>query len=388
LDSAEITPTPVNSDPENGRVASIFAGDAYTPFGEEWYKITVTSASSATVEPIGLGRFVENRSEIQGTVVASAGHNSWFNYFAVYNGTDTYLMKYGSWLNPGETNTKRWEFASHMHGAITKWEGRRAHSMLVSRILDVGTVGNPRLLVGMDNGTFEIITLPLYVPSPLGDSSCLFVTEGSFTLGIDDGGFGANDKSYHRAALLGANLSDAHGARVSYALDGDETFVDFEQDFTVNGGSVTFPESAQGKLIQPKITLFSDGDTETPQVNSLLLFAQVREFTDADGNPAFRRRRKLVLSTEDWTVNRQGLSDQLLNAQRLRDGIQQIAAAPSATIILSDGKSREISVLAWTEGLVIGPGGQERYGITLEYLESALASGADAGGPPDPGWGP
>lgn len=385
---ADITPMQVEPDDENGRSAFIFDSDIYAPFGEEWWKITITSSTTANIVSTGLGRFVENTTNIKGPVVAGVAHNNWFAYFVIWNGTDSYLMKLGSWANPGETSTHLWEFRNQIHGSIGHISNRQVRSAVISEISGTGTLSNPRLFLGLDNGTLRVIVLPLKTPSPLADTNCRFVASGSLTLGIDDAGFGANDKSYHRAALLGEDLTDDTYAILSYALDGRDVFNEFSGRFTSNGASLTFPEEAQGKLIQPKVSLYSDANTETPQVNTLLLFAQVREFTDEDGNPAFRRKRRIYISCEDWTVLNDGTSDKVQNARRLREGMQQIAAAPSCSLYLRDGVKRTISVLAWSEGLVIGPGGQERYAITLDYLESALATGPDASGPPDPQWGP
>ncbi len=391
LGGAEVTPTPTIASDDNGRTAALFGGSVYATFGGEWYQITPTSSSTATVEAVGLGRMVENLSSIKGANVASAGHNSWFNYFTIYNGTDTYLWKLGSWLNPNETSTHRFEFANHLHGSIAKWASRRAYSMLVSSISGSGTVGNPRLLIGMDNGTFRIITLPIYTPSPLADSSCRFQTSGSMQLGIDDAGFAANEKNYHRATVIGPDLTTAKTASLDYDLDGSGTYTALAGTFTRTGSSVTFPEDVetQGHQIQLRLDLASNANTATPQVDEVQLHAQVLGPTDESGNPGFVRDRTLTILCNDGILNNKGKHITEWTGQQLRDRLQGFVARAECTLILQDGVRRACSISGYHEGETYGRNGERRQVVHLKLTETTLATQANAvAGQLDPGWGP
>jgi hypothetical protein len=115
--------------PRNGVNAQPWLSRLWFGYGDSYYWLD----NSGALIPTGPNLLVENNSEVQGEVMAFAGHASWFGYYGVWNATAnaSFLVKHGTWMNPDEADTANYQFFEVPNGALKRWDGKQILSLYV-----------------------------------------------------------------------------------------------------------------------------------------------------------------------------------------------------------------------------------------------------------------
>jgi hypothetical protein len=211
----ELFPTLRNKiSPLNGRNAAVWMNRMWFSFQDDVYTID----TNGMIEPDGLERMLENVSEVRGRLVASAGHNTWFNYELYYNSYTgkSYLVKHGTWIeNPDQQGSIH--FTDSHHGSLAEWS-KQATCMQV--MPNLGLNGNDRLYVGFADGTLEWCVLPLSSPNPANDVACEYTAQDSYVyLPIHHANFQADNKFWRGISIPGPHITATEYAVIEYKHD-------------------------------------------------------------------------------------------------------------------------------------------------------------------------
>ena len=385
----------------NGVGATTWSGDMYIPLFDQWCMVSLggtADEASAVVEPVGPGRMIENMSPVRGQVMCSAGHADWFNYFCIYNGTDSHLCKLGSWVNPEEASQSQsqdWVFTKNTHGSLAKFAGKQATAMLISDVGGngsgaLGTGGNARLYIGFSDGTITWLTLPRYSPFPPEDSACLF-QKGGVTAGEPvcfvafprhDWGFASNPKVYRGATVAGGLLDSTNKAYVFYTVDssgnGPPAYAgEIANAYTTSAMRQTFPTAANntsptGHALDVALGLQgASNGTSTPIIEGLYIHEALY--------PTAVYEYLMTVICEDNYPRRDGQPD-WKSGRQIRTAIRSCIARMSqgeVPLELPDGSTVMVSVI---DGSEMGDSGadatQSRFeaDVNLTAVQTVLMS--------------
>lgn len=211
----ELFPTLRNKQtPTNGLNAAVWMNRMWFSFQDDVYTIDV----NGQIQPDGLERMLENVSDVRGRLVATAGHNTWFNYevyYNVYTGA-SYLVKHGTWVESPNAEASI-HFTDSHHGSLAEWQ-KQATCMQI--LPNLHPTGNDRLYVGFANGTVEWCVLPRSTPNPANDLNCEFTGLDSIVyLPVHHANFQADNKFWRGISVPGPHITATEYVQVDYRYD-------------------------------------------------------------------------------------------------------------------------------------------------------------------------
>lgn len=203
---------------DNGVNAAAWLDSIFLPYRDGFYRLN----ADGSLKPIGTEQLLDNGSEVQGRIVAFAGHNTWFGYCGMYNpsNTSSYVTKFGGWIEDSETINENSRSILSMkevyHGALKKFINRQ---VTLTQVISIPGA-NDRLYVGFADGGIAWCFLPTSGPNPANDSTCDYCDEdGEVNLPQHHANFQADIKEYHGFAVFGAHMSPTSWAEVYYTTD-------------------------------------------------------------------------------------------------------------------------------------------------------------------------
>lgn len=340
--TGELTPNrTVPQSADNGRTARRWLNAIYTPFGTGWYRIN----PDGSIESVGTERLVENTSPIKGSVTAQVGWSSWHQFFAVYDGSTSYLMKYGAWTSPEVAGGANSQLVPVIHGALESWAKK-------ATAFDISTrgepTGNPRQYIGFGDGYLTYAVLPNSTPYAPGDPNCRFRASGYTVLPNHTMDFQADTKLYQDLTAYGPVLDLHRRVTAQFKLEDSTGWRDLEGVITENGELLPFPEGTSGTWVELLIGLERDAAdaTLTPVIEGTALHEQLR--------PAFIEQIDLVAKTGPRLVLNNGHPTRVSGDTLLRQLRDLIAYSDSITATLPDGSRHTVAVTTVTDRLLPG----------------------------------
>lgn len=344
LEVTDLTPEfRYTRNPTNGVGAKAWNDALWFRWGDTLWKATSPQAGGiAQFEPVGLSILMENDSEVRGYPIGLDGHNNWFGYFVVVDDTDSYLCKWGSWLNPRESNPQQYLFAEVPHGALAKWTGKVATRVWVSPI--AGTDQQQRLYVGFEDGTTEYTKLPRHTPSPFqAGSGCEFVLTGQRYAPEIDCDWPAESKSWRAVTAFAPSLDATRVMRYFYRDSDQVAWTEFTDQFTSNTQRRDFPSNFGSKRLQQYVQLETADENSSPTVEGWGLHysvvpAVILEYAGAADARLYRVRRDGSVDERDPNIIRQAI-------------LTAVGVVGAVACTLPDGSQRELNFFRYSEAL-------------------------------------
>ncbi len=341
-----------------GRGAVSWGNHLWLPLGQGFCRLS--GGGTAELETVGPEKLLANQSEVQGQVVAFAGHSTWFGYAGVYNAVNgnSYLLKYGTWLNADADGA--YQFAPVWHGAIVAWSAKQITALAVSTLPGP----NPRLYAGFSDGSLGWMVLPRSSPNPLLDTNCRYQTSGTIYFPLHDMGFPPDTKSFRGLSVIGPTLNVGQTATARYRTDPTQGYTDLGQSFTVSGQRINLPATTYGKQFDLGLVLETTADTATPVVELVALHEAVR--------PSLR----LIYDLTVLAGSRLGLHNgarSVLTGEQLRAHLRATAAQDDTFVaVFPEGDSQDVSVQEYQEILLAqAPARSLAWEITLRLVQYA-----------------
>lgn len=339
----------------NGKNASVWIDKVWFTYGSQ----TFTMDESGTLKPDGMEQMLENASEVQGSWIAGAGHNTWFFYELYYHPVTnmTYLLKHGTWIDDDQnTSPDNTHFFDAHHGALYDWNKRATSCEILSGL---HTGGNDRLYVGFLDGTISWCVLPRTSPNPSRDQNCEFTGEDSYVyLPVHHSGFRADNKLWHGITVAGKILSITEWIEVEYRLDITNELASWIQvsptdpRFTIPSQKHLFTTDEvgnpiYGKLIQIRVKLMKDANLSfspasiSPIIEGIVLHESVR--------PSFSRDFTFNVKAGSFLSRRNGQVDRRRGSQIQTDLLQQCAKTGPVNVVLPTGETEALTLVDYKD---------------------------------------
>jgi hypothetical protein len=349
---------------DNGRGAATWLDSLWVPIGNAFYR----AKADGSFTPVGTEQLLENASEVRGRIACSAGHNTWHNFEGLFNPStgNSYLLKYGSWVESEESGGNQPEAASRWrpshHGALKKWANKQITAMAVITAADLGET-NDRLYAGFADGTIEWCVLPRYNPSPLADTQTEFTDQTAYLYyPLHDAGFAADVKNFRGWSVFGPALSNLLSAQIGYRVDPQGGFEHLSDEdlsavtFTADGQRFNVPGATLiGRTIEFRLELSRAEGTSansSPLVYGVAIHEQLR--------PSFVLEWMLNVDARTSVARHDGTSERR-SPDALRDALRVACAAYTpTTLVLPDGSEEEMGFLDYREEL---KSYDKRYGL-------------------------
>jgi hypothetical protein len=323
---------------ENGRGAWVWDNALWFRHGDSYYRVVV-EGETALPQPIGPERLLTNDSETRGVTTCGIGHGSNFAYFGVYNAANgnSYLWKFGTWLNPQETESGKWEFVEAYHGALKKWTGRRITALRVSNTV----TGNDRLYCYFADGGVDWCYLPKGTPNPWASGSgCEFTAGSAYVYGPDHHAMApADHKAYRGFSAFGPVLDTDDTVTVGYRLSQSGVYSTVGP-FTTHSQRIDTPDNTFGKVLQYYLKLDSPDSTSTPVLEGITVHHAVR--------PDQILHSKCTVDAQNHRARRDGMVDRK-TAEQIRDTVKQASQAPGSVSVLFDETPQAVSFVNYAE---------------------------------------
>jgi hypothetical protein len=317
----------------NGVNTAVWANATWVPFGNSFYRMVLGTFGIEDIQSVGPERFVLNNSEVNGPVVASAGHETWFNYIAQYNpiNGNSYLGKLGSWIPPEMSGQADAVFANAYHSALKKWAGKQITSMAIS----TANATQDRLWVGFADGTVQWCKLPRVTPNTTLDPNCEFnLEDGYVSWPLHSGGFESLNKNFKGFGAFGPKLNDSDYTWIEYRVDSAAVFQS-TGNFTLTGQRIALPTQLVGKYIDVRAHLTNTSTADTPILEGWALDEQVRPDFVLEHTGVIDGNTPVVLKNSQVSP---------LSAEQIRDLVRSWVANPGTVpCILPDGTSVDLS---------------------------------------------
>ena len=354
--------------PRNGVNACPWISRLWFGYGDSYYYLD----NSGGLTPTGPNLLVENNSEVQGEVMAFAGHASWFGYYGVWNAEAdaSYLVKHGTWMNPDEASTSNYQFFEVPNGALKKWAGKQILSLYVSDIAP----GNSRMYCGFTDGSVDWFLLPYGTPNPAHpDSGCEFTDEESWVYWpLHHAMFQADAKAYRGFSAFGPRIGANNSVRVQYRVaqqfaemppDQQAPWIDLGRVFTFSGERIDLEDNVFGYAIEVRHGLESTAaaDTDTPVVEGLALHEQVR--------PALQLEYTWTVNARRHLARRDGVIDRRTPWQIKEACLSWAATIGSVEAVMPDEGVQAVSVVDYSEALAPVT---KRYGVDWDIAMKAI----------------
>ena len=324
----------------NGKGYGAWLNALWVPYGNGLYQIEeeLNFNLREKITQVGPELLTGNDSVVRGRITAFAGHDSLHGYAAVYNGTDSYLLK----LVRDEQGNYIW------HGAISAaFAGKQVTALFKSSI---GAVANhTRLYLGFSDGSVGWFTLPL-TNNPISDTSYAFSTAAGLvappTWGI--GLFSSDQKGLQALSVQGLNLSTTNYVTVDYRSAPLGPFQAFGTNFQdVPWSKKQFVGSVSAVVADFHINLLSTATTSCPQVTGVSLIWRLAT--------ELRQVFDLYILAADGMVSRAG-TPMHFGASRVQELVKQAAGSSGAVALtLPDESATTVAVAnfgatkAWDE---------------------------------------
>jgi|GEM_PF-2510798 hypothetical protein len=334
--------------PRNGVNATPWLSRLWFGYGDGYYWLD----NAGGLTPTGPNLLVENNSEVQGEVMAFAGHASWFGYYAVWNESsgNSYLVKHGTWVNTEEAQTAAYDFLEVPNGALKLWTGRKILSLYVS---DCAPGLNSRLYVGFEDGSIGWLLLPYGTPNPAHpDSGCEFTDEESWVYWpLHHAMFQADAKAYRGFSAFGPRIGAHNWVRVQYRVaqqfaemppDVQAPWIDVGRVFSFSGERIDLEDNVFGYAIEVRHALESDTGS-TPVIEGVALHEQVR--------PALQLEYTFTVNARRHLARRDGVIDRRTPWQIREACISWAAAIGSVEAVMPDEGIQALSVVDYSEAL-------------------------------------
>ncbi|MDE3073829.1 MAG: hypothetical protein KGJ86_00235 [Chloroflexota bacterium] len=349
----------------NGVNAQHWANAIWVPISGGFYRMTLGTFGREEIQLVGPERFVMNNSEVKGPVVASAGHETWFNYIAQYDpiSGNSYLSKLGSWVPPEFSGEPDVVFTTAYHGAIKRWVGKQVTSMGITSYNNE----NDRLFVGFQDGDVQWCLLPRGNPNPTTDPNCQFNTDdGWVDWPLHTALTPTEFKDWRAFTVTGPHLDTDNTVWMEYAGDGLRSdaenymsldgqsysyldtltysqieaiagnYLQLQDSFTYSGQRQELPTGVVGKAMKVREHLYNAAKTDTPIVETVALHEQLR--------PDFILEHAIVIDANTPVADKQG-GVSPLDADRIRDLVHQYASVPGVVpAVMPDGSAVDVDV--------------------------------------------
>lgn len=340
----------------NGLNASEWLDYAWFRQGGSFWQV---SGAGALTE-IGPERMAENDSEVTGPVTCFAGYGGWYGFMGQYNANNgaSYLLQYGDWLPPDESQTSVFNFAQVINGALVKWAGQRITALKVSTLV----AGNPRLYCGFASGLYDYIKLPVGSPNPFATGSgCEFTaSDGEVYWPTHTALFQADPKAFRGFSVFGPQLDANNYVQMSYKDPSVGAYTAVGTNFIANGQRIDLTENTSGKALDVK-EMFVSANSSTPVVEGVALHEAVR--------PSLVLIYDLVVRAHAYLALRDGSIDRQ-TPEQIRDAMKAAASADgSVTCVLSDEGTRALSFVDYAE--LLAPD-RARWGLSWDLPMKAI----------------
>lgn len=339
------------NDLRNGRNASVWLDRLWFTYGNQTFTLTATGQLKAD----GLEQMLENTSPVRGRWVASAGHNTWFNYELYYDETtdDTFLVKHGSWIEEQESQATPGvaQFAEAHHGSLYDWQKRGTCMHVVS---NWDSFGNDRLYVGFADGSVQWTRLPKHSPNPADDPNIEFTTLDSYVyLPQHHSQFRADNKLWHAMTAFGPRLNQTEWVEMEYRTDVSNpnaawTKVDPTDPKYTNPGqrrNLTDDEVIDpvfGKQVQIRVHLVKDPSLSaspiqfSPIIEGIAVHESIR--------PAFSREFIFVARCASFLPRRDGTVDRRRGVAVLNELMKTCASISPVYVVLPTGETERMTI--------------------------------------------
>lgn len=322
------------SGPWRGRNAHPWRDALWFAYGSTFYRMT--GGETATLDPIGPERLVENDSEVQGSPLAFT-NDDFFGYLLLVNDDSTYLLKFGTWLNPEAQGAATYQFSDVWNGAVKKW-AKVGATIAVSREHD-----NPWLVVGFDDGTVEYCLLPVNSPDPVSDPNCQFNTdEGWVEAPLHTLMAEAVNKHWRAFEAFGPRVTFSDAVGVTFRTNTDAEWTDLGEDFTAPGVRRNLPSSVVSRYLNFRAYLKNGGPDSTPILEGLGLAEQIVPDFLLEFNP--------TIAAATGVPRRDGVADRR-TGEEIRAQLQALVGVGPATFVLPDETSQDLTVVDYEEAM-------------------------------------
>ena len=339
-------------DIDNARTVTSWVGSLWFRSGRAWYQLDLQSG--AVLAPRGPGRNLGNLSEVHGPVQAFAGWNTQMAFASIYNGTDSYLLSYGSWVPKADPDSQAtnvsgtaYTFVDQYDGALVRWTGRRVTAMYVSNI-----PSEARLYVGFADGGYDWMKL---IPYPLlPDQGGEYTLQDSFlVMPLHHGMFQSDNKHWTGASIFGPQMGSGNSVQLSYRVlarsvgtgeSASGAFLNWSPPITMNGMRSNPETPIAGKALELKIALNNSLITDTPILEGLGLHERLV--------PAFRRDYTLTVNANEFVARRDGASTRQ-SGVTIRRWLEAAASAPASIALeLPDETLNDVAIFSYDERMV------------------------------------
>lgn len=377
----ELFPTLRNkNDVMNGRNAAVWLDRIWFTFGDQ----TFTMNEAATLTPDGMEQMLENTSEVHGSWVAGAGHNTWF-FYEVYYALDTntsHLIKHGSWIEEGSNQETPGvaQFAESHHGSIYDWLNR---ATCAETVANISISGNDRLYVGFADGTVQWCYLPQHSPNPADDPICEFTDEDSYVyLPTHHSGFQADNKLFHAITAMGPRLNTEEWVEVEYRLDTSNTLAEWitvapdDPTFTLPSQRKSFTADpinspVYGKLAQFRVKLMTNpGSGQTPVTAGIVIHESIR--------PSFSRDFTFSAKVASFLPRRDGLVDRRRGSTILAELLQECARIRPVEVTLPTGETERLTIIDYRDSAAsFGKRRDHEWLVQIQGIQLGTLSGEE-----------
>lgn len=339
-----------NNQLANGKNAAVWIDRVWFTFGDQ----TFTMDAAANLKADGTEQMLENTSDVHGTWVAGAGHNTWFFYELYYavNRNTTHLIKHGTWVeeNSNQTTPGVAQFAEAHHGSLYDWPKRATCAEIVSGASASYT--NDRLYVGFYDGTVQWCILPQHTPNPHEDPICEFTARDSYVyLPTHHSGFRADNKLFHAMTATGPTLTNTEWVEADYRLDIANPFAEWipispeNPQFTIPAMRKPFTDdpvnkAVYGKLAEFRVKLCSSSGL-TPVIEGVVIHESIR--------PSFSRDFTFSVKAASFLPRHDGLVDRRRGSVILQKVLDECGRVRPVACVMPTGETQILTIIDYRD---------------------------------------
>lgn len=323
-------------DDDNGKAHAGWLNDEWVAYGGGLYRI----GQDFSIRAAGPELAIANNSPVKGRITALAGHNT-FNLYALLHNSDTddsYLMKYGAWVNSdGNPEAQRLEA---WHGSISPaFVNKHGTAMATT---DVGAPSDHwQMYLGFDDGTLAFFTLPCS-PNPAACGQYDFSTADGYLYGPKAHFlFEADQKAILGLTLESLSAGATAYTQFEYKTDTDDGYVALGSDFVQPLQYANFPNGTGTVWFDWRLVLKNTLSTVTPQVVGLGIHHAVR--------PSIKLIYQFLVLAVDGLIKRDG-TRMRLGAAAIKKAVKDEAGRVGvSTLLLPDEQSVDLLLTGYKE---------------------------------------
>lgn len=287
-----------------------------------------------------------HRTNIATEVVAVAVQTGMALYAGTYDGTDSYLLKYGSWkLVDTESGPKR-EFKSSWHAFLYKWASKQITSMFISYLFDSG---QPRLMVGLADGTLSWCKLPKTVLSrddpgvQYNSTDTPYVYYPRFTSNLP-----VENKLLRALGLFGRELTTLRNLTGQFKIPSDVAYTDAGASPAVisdPGARQALVTPISSKAFDTRVKIGFSGN------NTACILTAFTVYSAVQSTPL--REIRCVVQDVDGMVDRTGKPIPMKSARQMHAAMETVGTSTTGvTIITPDGTTLTVIGLGYSHRML------------------------------------